>query len=929
MQEISHHATRGGCFAFEGACGTGKTLAALSPLLALCEESRSPLSQVFVVTPVKQQLRQFLTECQTINDHRSHGTTPVKATALVGKTDLKPYSRPDIQNQIPISNPDLATLYERTAELVSRDSDISIPDIDGDLRSDAGNLWYSTDRIEYILTYAREQVEIQTVERPREEVGDPVNNPNIPADYTTTTRHETEYIQWEESTALTVGGFESPYPRSPVFVEDLVPEDVRADLDDEHRGPIDPFQVGHLATAGDLPFGFSDAQHWTLDRHTLLREAIPRGIDPYAALRSLVHAADVVIGTYNYVFQPGIRGYTVGKLGLIDERTALVVDEAHNLPPQVRDHYTVGVDYNELYWMYEDVQIILDYIDYGAPREDSDSEDGLEFAPTTREIARSALEETDLTRAHYDTLAAVLHFLSAPFIPQHVEQQLDTRVPAWREKLRDGEELTLDTPFTISLQDDHTDRLHDSLEAQYSKIRDERTTESSLSFETFCSSLSDIASTTPTLASVLPEEGFRRVSRAATFLDGWLQGNDTGYARQLEVTACNPDLDDEAVPSWQDYLSPRLRLINCIPASQLAANFSDFRTTVLMSATLEPLNIYRNEVGFDILANNDIETGMATYESPYPEENQALLVGDLPEYTSQNRGTVPQKQLDTNPVETGPEDLVERRTHSTANKQTDTEESGQSATTEGTEDGITTDTDEDTASTQDTGESDNKPDDDPLPAPAVVVDAPMTKTRQQYADTLVNILVATEGNVLIAMPSYDEVDWAALYLRGHTNVSRSVIRDRSGTDTVSDRLRNEFFEGGPKVLVANIHGTLVEGVDYKGDKLTTAVVVGIPLSPPTSEIKAAEDAYERHFDGQSGFEYVRATPAVRQARQTLGRVIRQTDDVGVKILLDGRYTSSHQRSVNHLLADRDRDQARILDADALADSIDLFWRRHR
>ncbi len=60
-------------------------------------------------------------------------------------------------------------------------------------------------------------------------------------------------------------------------------------------------------------------------------------------------------------------------------------------------------------------------------------------------------------------------------------------------------------------------------------------------------------------------------------------------------------------------------------------------------------------------------------------------------------------------------------------------------------------------------------------------------------------------------------------------------------------------------------------------------------------------AYDDAFG--DGFTYALTVPAVRKARQAIGRVIRSPDDVGVRVLLDERYARESWDSVRPYLPD--------------------------
>ena len=85
-------ASKNGFLALEGACGTGKTMLALTAGIHLVRDPDSPYERVFVLTSVKQQLKQFETDLRTINANLPDDWHPVSAMTLVGKADVCPYN---------------------------------------------------------------------------------------------------------------------------------------------------------------------------------------------------------------------------------------------------------------------------------------------------------------------------------------------------------------------------------------------------------------------------------------------------------------------------------------------------------------------------------------------------------------------------------------------------------------------------------------------------------------------------------------------------------------------------------------------------------------------------------------------------------------------------------------------------------------------
>ncbi|SEH17586.1 DNA excision repair protein ERCC-2 [Natronorubrum sediminis] len=178
-------------------------------------------------------------------------------------------------------------------------------------------------------------------------------------------------------------------------------------------------------------------------------------------------------------------------------------------------------------------------------------------------------------------------------------------------------------------------------------------------------------------------------------------------------------------------------------------------------------------------------------------------------------------------------------------------------------------------------------------------------TRTHYVDAISKV-GRLPGNVLVGMPSYAEADWTASALEDR--LEKPVLLDAASDAETTQSLKREFFDGDGKVLVTSLRGTLTEGVDYSGDRLSAAVICGVPIVNTSSpRTKAVRRAYEDEFG--DGFTYALTIPAVRKARQAIGRVIRSPQDVGVRVLLDERYARDSWDSVRPFLPDDGEFQA--------------------
>lgn len=200
-------------------------------------------------------------------------------------------------------------------------------------------------------------------------------------------------------------------------------------------------------------------------------------------------------------------------------------------------------------------------------------------------------------------------------------------------------------------------------------------------------------------------------------------------------------------------------------------------------------------------------------------------------------------------------------------------------------------------------------------------------TRRQYLSAAHTGCEQIPGNVLLIAPSYTEAEWFGTALA--SRLDKQVLIDESSTDAETTALLEEFFAGDGKVLVTGALGTLTEGVDYPGEKLNGAIVAGLPVRNRQGDYGTALiTAYTERFGGQ-GFNYALTIPAVRKARQAIGRVIRGDADVGTRLFLDSRYTPDSGRGAAHPhFPDHLATELTTVAPDQLPATLSRFWSQH-
>ncbi|EMA52911.1 ATP-dependent DNA helicase [Halococcus thailandensis] len=163
--------------------------------------------------------------------------------------------------------------------------------------------------------------------------------------------------------------------------------------------------------------------------------------------------------------------------------------------------------------------------------------------------------------------------------------------------------------------------------------------------------------------------------------------------------------------------------------------------------------------------------------------------------------------------------------------------------------------------------------------------------QRTITDTLDDAIRFTPGNTLLFFPSYSEAERYHDRVAATTNATTYL--DEPGEAVES--LREQFAADEHGALFTSLWGTLAEGVSFDGDDAHTVVVVGVPYPHLDDRLEAVEDAYDAAYG--AGWQYAVEIPTIRKTRQALGRVLRSPEEIGVRALLDARYTDRGRREM--------------------------------
>ncbi|MFC7071732.1 ATP-dependent DNA helicase [Halovenus rubra] len=608
---------------------------------------------------------------------------------------------------------------------------------------------------------------------------------------------------------LDTADVESPYPRGQQSAPDSM-----AESDD---GPLYcPFEADWYARNKGSPVDFDLGEEHVVTAEEYLPGAVERGTCPHRVMSVLLESADVIVGNYNHLFDPASRPMLESVLG---DDTFLIVDEAHRLEERVRDLLSNRVGRSTLKRARNDCVQLLQ-----RARQSTDHREQVKDELASHDVPLGAIEQA---RDFYDDLLGWLDGRIERYLDDEFGREWRTGSPG--ETLPDHDlEVPLRNPEAVE--------------------RDELTAwaESAGYTGDHWRSLSAVGLA---VEQVIEELGMARTpvcTAVGALMGQWWECDHATYLRELELEYAPKDKHSASEP-WQTQYTAGLVLFECMPGDTLEEIFDGLGGGILMSATLEPLDVFAEVSGLEALREANRPVVERTYTLPFPESNRASCLVDTTAFTARNRG--------------------------------DPDENGTPET--------------------------------------------WNRTRGEYAQVL-RILARSPGNVLLAMPNYREAMWAGSYLADV--VEKPVLVDESSSNEETEALKQRFFQGKQKVLVTSTRGTLTEGVDYDGDKLHCCGVVGVPLvNIGSPRVTAVQRAYADAFGSDNAFEYALTVPAVRRARQTLGRVIRGADEVGVRALVGQRYVSDARHSVNPYLSAGEQEEFVRLTPEFLDGQIQRFW----
>jgi len=833
-----------GFYSLEGPCGTGKTLIGVTAGLHAMRSGAYPdYEEVCVLTPNKQQLKQFITEMRGVNRSLPKGTAPAKTVVMKGRPDMIPYAFTDIH---PFDSGSFHQAVEKTRRMARKAMRFG-----SEIPLDWPRDMNPPESAKYDFDWGAATKD--QIQRKKKNKYDPLRAKAIKQILEEKADSDPDYEH------LTVDGVETPYPDAVPHTRHIVDQDElqktgKNQLPMDLQGVFDPFYVGFFAE-GHPAFSFTNAEEYVFDREILFEKAASEGICPHETMVHFGGKADFILGNYMHFFDPRTRHLTVDKMGLLTEETITILDEAHRIEDKVRDMLSETLDIYTIDKALADLEYTEAYFKGNFSQTPTPSLKPSEIK-TVKEAIKEAkavpdnktLTEQDLTEGIelFNFIKQKLTELSADYLSKKLDR-------SWRNIIETGsvedEEYALSSPEFPNTEDRLLRQVTSRFENGQARMKNAVW----------------VMKAVNELFSQLDDEGIHtrepEPEEVGMFCHNWVTKDPINYHREIILEKSLKENTKAEYPQWVEGWTPKFQLFNCIPTNELQQMFSSVGSGLLMSATLSPPEAFQEAVGVNTvpIETDDDDTDSTTTDNKesrpssfdqfplrFPEENRDSIIVDIPKFTSGNRGS-----MAANPEY-------------------------------------------------------------------------MTDIRKKYAETIVDI-ANSEGNIMVCMPKYSEAKWAFNYTQDKT--PKACYLDQSSSNQETNETLSEFFNEDEKgVIFTSTRGTITEGVDYNGDKLHCCAVVGIPLIDTRPDrVDAIKHAYSKQIKSDDGFNTAIKIPAIRKSRQAIGRVLRGMDEVGVRILVDERYSSTDWDGASEYLSDQEREEFDMVSRDHLPKRISNFW----
>lgn len=174
------------------------------------------------------------------------------------------------------------------------------------------------------------------------------------------------------------------------------------------------------------------------------------------------------------------------------------------------------------------------------------------------------------------------------------------------------------------------------------------------------------------------------------------------------------------------------------------------------------------------------------------------------------------------------------------------------------------------------------------------------KDREKTSSKIIELIKkkydSGQGNMIVFFPSYQYME--LIYGQFMEDFPETNVATQGNTMTESEReaFLEKFQETASHGLLgfAVLGGIFSEGIDLKGSRLGSVIVIGVGLPQFNTEQEIIKDYFIRL--GKNGYDYAYVYPGISKVLQAGGRLIRTETDTGQLTLIDDRFlTKKYQQ----------------------------------
>lgn len=226
---------------------------------------------------------------------------------------------------------------------------------------------------------------------------------------------------------------------------------------------------------------------------------------------------------------------------------------------------------------------------------------------------------------------------------------------------------------------------------------------------------------------------------------------------------------------------------------------------------------------------------------------------------------------------------------------------------------------------------------DPANQKILIANYIQTTYRQRTAslpaivDALYRMVHAKSGNYMVFFPSYQYLDEVAEAFHHAYPTIKMIVQDTAMNETERENFLAEFKydtadaeEKTSLIGFCVLGGIFSEGIDLKGTRLIGTAIVGVGLPQINHEQELIRDYYEEKK--HAGFAYAYRLPGMNKVLQAAGRVIRDSTDQGVILLLDQRF---HTTAYQQLFPLHWQHAQTCFRPEQLSKAMDHFWQKQK